>query len=66
MKSEKGYGPSYPTSKNLDDLLIGLSGGQCYPTSLFPFIKFDLLYCARTFTMNEMKIMNFKMIICLD
>jgi len=77
-EAEKGCDPKSRTNKKLDELLnrhFGLKRADCYLTNLFPFIKggemsadiscFDLVYCARTFTLKEIKIVDPKMVICL-
>ena len=72
------YTPSLPTNRNLDSLLerhFGLTRAQCYLTNLFPFIKpggmtariprKDLLFCAQTFTLQEVQIVDPPLVICL-
>ncbi len=75
---ELGYTPNLRTNRNLHDLLkrhFGLSRGECYMTNLFPFIKRgpmdayiprkDMVRCAKEFTLEEIRIVNPRMVICL-
>jgi len=74
----KGYDASYPTNKNLDDLLdkaFGIGRTDCYLTNVFPFVKSGnagttigmgaLKYCAENYTRKEIEIVVPKIIICL-
>jgi uracil-DNA glycosylase len=73
-----GYDPSFPTNKNLDNLLeahLHCERGACYLTNLFPFIKpgkasspiamRDLVRCAKEFTICEIEIVSPKHVIAL-
>lgn len=73
-----GYTPNLPTNRNLDDLLwrhFGKRREDCYLTNLFPFVKpggmskniamKDLQVCAQQFTVEEIRIVNPRLVICL-
>ncbi|MBU3656340.1 MAG: hypothetical protein FGM23_08320 [Alphaproteobacteria bacterium] len=73
-----GYDPTIPTNKNLKKLLkefLNLDFGDCYATNLFVFIKKngmsgsipkkDFVYCANKYTIEEIKIINPKIVICM-
>ncbi|MCP4100602.1 MAG: hypothetical protein GY750_04130 [Lentisphaerae bacterium] len=75
---ELGFNPKFPTNKNLDRLLerhFGVGRGECYLTNLFPFIKIgnatanikmrDMAYCAKRYTLEEIRIVSPKVAICL-
>ncbi len=75
---ELGYTPNLRTNRNLHDLLkrhFALSRGECYMTNLFPFIKRgpmdapipwkDMVRCAKEFTLEEIRIVEPGLIICL-
>lgn len=74
----EGYDPSFPTNKNLDSLLkkhFGVIRKDCYLTNLFPFIKSGhasasiplkhLVQCATIFTLQEIRIVRPRLVICL-
>ncbi|MDE0703421.1 MAG: hypothetical protein OXH59_06840 [Rhodospirillaceae bacterium] len=78
VSAELGYDPKIPTNRKLDALLtrhFGLSRADCYLTNLFPFVKHggmsahiprkDLVYCAQTFTLPEIGIVDPRLVICL-
>lgn len=76
--AEYGFDCSFPTNRNLDELLkhhFSLERADCYLTNLFPFIKLggasahirmaDLVWCAREFTLPEIRIVSPKLVVCL-
>lgn len=73
-----GYDPSFPTNRNLNNLLkahLLCERSACYLTNLFPFIKrgnasspiatADLIHCAREFTLREIEIVSPRHVIAL-
>lgn len=73
-----GYSPELPTNKNLQNFLkdfFGLSFSDIYATNLFVFVKpgnlsaripsKDLIYSAKNYTLEEIKIVQPKIVICL-
>jgi len=73
-----GFNPKFPTNKNLNMLLerhFGVTRAECYLTNLFPFIKSgnatasikmrDMAYCAKWYTLEEIRIVSPKIAICL-
>lgn len=73
-----GFDPKFPTNSNLNKLLkhhFGLSREDCYLTNLFAFIKpghasanIPLVYLtesARKFTLEEIRIVSPRLVICL-
>jgi len=73
-----GFDQDLPTNKNLNELLeryFSLKRGECYLTNLFPFIKQgaasanipmeDLVWSAREFTREEIRIVSPNLVICL-
>lgn len=76
--AQLGYSPGLPTNRNLDDLLarhFDVDRADCYLTNIFPFSKpggmsagigrKDLVHCAKTFTLEEIRIVAPKIVICL-
>ena len=76
--AQLGYSPGLPTNRNLDDLLarhFDVDRSDCYLTNLFPFLKpggmsagirrKDLVHCAKTFTLEEIRIVAPRIVICL-
>lgn len=75
---ELGHDPDLPTNKNLKMLLtenFGVSFSEIYATNLFVFVKpgnlsskipiGDLIYSAKKYTLEEIKIVQPKVVICL-
>jgi restriction system protein len=75
---ELGYSPELPTNKNLHCFLrdfFSLDFSDIYATNLFVFVKpgnlsaripsKDLLYSAKTYTLQEIEIVKPRMVICL-
>lgn len=73
-----GYDPDLPTNKNLQNFLkdfFNLSFSEVYATNLFVFVKpgnlsaripsKDLIYSAKNYTLEEVKIVQPKIVICL-
>ncbi len=72
-----GQNYSSPTNINLRKFLghMGLEFSETYATNVFPFIKRgsrseriprkDLVYCAKTYTLPQIKIVSPRMAICL-
>lgn len=73
-----GFDRTFPTNSNLDDLLqryFGLSRGDCYLTNLFALVKGGrasasipmkhLVWSAREFTLEEIRIVAPRLVICL-
>jgi hypothetical protein len=73
-----GHDPDIPTNKNLRALLkrhFDLEFAETYATNLFVFIKpgtisakipiEDLAYCAETYTLPEIEIVQPRMVLCL-
>jgi restriction system protein len=75
---ELGYSPELPTNKNLQSFLrdfFGLDFSDIYATNLFVFVKpgglsahipsKDLIYSAKTYTLQEIEIVKPRIVICL-
>jgi len=73
-----GQDPNLPTNKNLSRLLseiFGVQWGDLYATNLFVFVKprgmshpieaRDLLYCADTYLLPQIRIVKPRMVVCL-
>lgn len=78
VRARLGYDPGSRTNKNLDRLLqvhFGLERADCYLTNIFPFVKpgkknasirlRDMERCARDFTLNEVRIVAPRLVLCL-
>ena len=75
---ELGYSPELPTNKNLQNFLndyLDLKFSDIYATNLFVFVKpgglsaripfKDLMYSAKTYTLQEIEIVRPQAVICL-
>ncbi len=78
-RARLGYDRGSPTNKNLNRLLrehLGLDRADCYLTNMFPFVKpgkknannirsRDMKRCAREFTLEEVRIVAPRLVLCL-
>jgi restriction system protein len=79
VRARLGYDPCSRTNKNLDRRLrehFALDRADCYLTNMFPFVKpgkksannirwGDMKRCAREFTLEEVRIVAPRLVLCL-